>query len=458
MNTTYDFDGINRVNKMKNEGNVNQVLSSRPPCYPVEIVYALLHLLTPPVIDKITAELEMEKKRLLIILGLMLTLTARLASKNLTIGTSYNGYYSDNIFMNASAVTDYVSQLQAELNFSMKKLSLYLDASADIYNENGEFNAFQIEPGVEFIQYLKGRSAIYLTLGYMVLDYKELFSDFNYSGPRVQANLKLHTSSRSILKAGYLFEYRNYPNYESFDFFNHKAFVEFNRFFKSQTTLRVQTGFNFRYYPHIVQNFDFGDDYNYYDNTKSQGKWKHKVQGSGSGPNNPPGTDGYEYESMGVPNVYGLLHVTQSVGTRVGITAEAEIRKNFRGLDDADALLKNSYIIYPYNDDYLWDGLRLSLALKTALFSDVALEGMVAYYDKNYRGVYVMDEDGSVVEPAAERKDSLLLYKMKISKKFGKLDVFGNISYRQNTSADDYFLYNMLTISAGIGYYFQGVK
>ena len=438
--------------QMKNREHLNKELKSRPTRYPVEIVYSLLPLLPSSVIDKITTELEMEKKRLIILLALMVTLTARLVSKDIDVGTDYNVLYSDNIFMNASSVTDYVSQLQAEINFSMKKLSFYLDATADLYRDNGEFNSFQLEPGVEFMQYLKGRSAIYLTLSYILLDYKELFSDFNYSGPRIQANLKLHTTSNAVLKAGYVFEYRNYPNYESFDFFNHKAFVEFSRFFKSQTSLAVQAGFNYRFYPHIVQDFDFGDDYDYYDRTKSQGKWKN--QGKGPGQNNPPANNNYQYNSMGIPNLYGLLTVTQSLGTRLGITAETEIRKNFRGLDDADALLKNSYIIYPHNDDYLWDGVRLSLNVKLLLFNNFALQGKISYYDKNYRGVYVMDADGVVVEPVTEREDSVLLYSAKISKKFGKLDAYANVSYRDNTSTDDYFLYNMLTISTGIGYYF----
>lgn len=430
---------------MKGRENLNQILKSRPACYPVEIVCGVLLLLTSPIIDKITAELEMEKKRLIILLGLMLMLTGRLASKNLSIGTSYNGYYSNNIFMNASAVTDYVSQLQAEVNFSTKKLSFYLDTSADIYKDNTEFNSFNIEPGIEFIHYLKGRSAIYLTLSYMVLDYKELFSDFNYTGPRFQANLKLHTTSRTILKAGYLFEYRNYPSYESFDFHNHRAFVEFNRFFKSQTTLRLQVGFNYRYYPHIAADYDFGDNYNYYERHKHQGKGPHHPGG---------GQRQFQTYPIGIPNLRGMVHITQAMGTRLGITGEAEVRRNFRGLDNAETLIKNAYILYPFNDDYLWDGLRLSLGLKMVPWKDISVEGSFSYFDKRYRGIYIMDAAGNIKEPAVERADSLLLYTFKVSKKIGKFDVFAHLSYRDNDSNDDYFFYKMVTISFEIGYYF----
>ena len=157
---------------------------------------------------------------------------------------------------------------------------------------------------------------------------------------------------------------------------------------------------------------------------------------------------------MSVPNVYGLLHISQGIGTRLGITGKAEFRKNFRGLDDAETLIKNSYIIYPYNDNYLWDGTRFSLGVNMVLFNEFSVEGLMSYFDKNYPGIYIMDVDGNVIEPATERKDSMLIYNLKLSKKIRQWDLFANVSYGDNRSNDDYFFYKLLTISAGIGYYF----
>jgi hypothetical protein len=447
---------MSKMNR-RNEMMMNKGFSaSGRSCNPAEIINGFpLH--PAAVTAKIGVEAEMVKKGLTILCSMLLILTARLFPSEFNVGVNYGGYYSDNIFMNASQISDYVSLLQADLNLSVKKFNLTLAASAGIYNENPEFNSFSIEPGIEFFHSLKGRNAVFVTVGYAVLDYKELFSDFNYSGPKFQVNVKLHAASQALIKAGYTFEYRKYPNYSSFDFYNHKASVEINRFFKSQTNVQVEAGFNYRYYPHIVQDFDFGDDYNYYDNKKSQGKWKHQGTGHHS-PMDPPSTDPgsgeYSYDSMGVPNLYGLLRVTHGFGTRVGLTGEAELRKNFRGLDNAEALIKNSYIIYPFTDDYLWDGLRLGLTIKAVLFKGIAAEGAFSYFDKHYPGIYIMDAEGNVVEPALERDDSLLLYSLRLSKKIGKLDLSANVLYRDNTSNDDYFHYNMLTISAGIGYYF----
>jgi hypothetical protein len=161
---------------------------------------------------------------------------------------------------------------------------------------------------------------------------------------------------------------------------------------------------------------------------------------------------------MSVPNFYGLAGINQGIGTRLGINGELELRKNSHDFDhtSAETLIKNAYFLYPLNDDYLWDGVRLTLQLKMVLFNrlGVSVEGRVSYFNKNYPGVYIMDEEGNPIEPAVERNDSLLLYMLKISKKTGKFELFTDFFYRYNDSNDDYFFYKMLTISAGIGYYF----
>jgi len=161
---------------------------------------------------------------------------------------------------------------------------------------------------------------------------------------------------------------------------------------------------------------------------------------------------------MRVPNFYGLLGINQGIGPRLGIKGELEARKNLNEFDydSAETLIKNAYILYPLNDDYLWDGVRLTLQLKMVLFKRLAVsvEGRMSYYNKNYPGINIMDEQGNPIEPAVERNDSLLLYMLKISKKIGKLEFSTDLYYRYNDSNDDYFFYKMLTISAGIGYYF----
>ena len=374
-----------------------------------------------------------------------------LTARELNFGVSYYGSYSDNIFMNASKVKDYISQFQADLLVTLKRFNFYLDASTDIFVDNPEFNSFNVEPGIEYLHPLKGRNALYLDLSYTILNQKDLYTDFNTSGPLIQAGLKLYTSPRTLIKAGARFQSKNYANFESFDFSNYNAFMEFNHFLKSQTNFRLQTGFNYRYYPHILASYDFGDNYNYYNNRGSYGKGKGPRQHQSPG-QNP------QYNTMSVPNFYGLLGIDQGIGTRLGINGELELRQNLSDFDHASAetLIKNAYILYPLNDDYLWDGVRLILQLKMVLFNRLAVsvEGRVSYFNKNYPGIYIMDEEGNPIEPVVERNDSLLLSMLKISKKIGKLELFTDFFYRYNDSNDDYFFYKMLTISVGIGYYF----
>ncbi len=389
----------------------------------------------------------------MILSGLVLLVTPVAAGLHMDI--SYSGYYSDNIFLNASAVKDYVSQLQTSLYYSLEKFNIYVDAGADLYFENPDFNSFTLEPGIEFLHYLKkeGRSALYMDLSFQVLSYNELYQDFNYIGPAFQAGLKLYTSPQSLLRLGYFFQYRYYTNYASFDFVNQTFYLEWNQFFASQTTLRLQAGMNYRYYPHVADIIETTDDYNYYDHN-GQGPGNGNSNGTGSGSGSGQSSTSQASHSLAVPNAYGLLRLAQGIGTRFGITLEAEYRHNFRALEDADALIKNAYIIYPYNDSYLWDGLRFTLILKSIIGKEIALTGTFSYFAKDYPGNYVMDAAGEIVEPMVQREDKLLFYQLNISKKLRKLDFFANVSYRDNDSNDTYFFYHMLTVSLGIGFFF----
>lgn len=381
---------------------------------------------------------------------------------NINIGLGYTGIYNDNIFMNSTAVEDYASRLFADLGISINSFNLGLTAGADFYSDNPQFNSFHVSPSLEWFHPLKKRNGIMLSLSYDVLDYKEIYTDFNYNGPRFTAELKLYTQSQSIVKAGYSFEYRNYPNYESFDFSGHTFFLQWSRFFRSQTTLRLEGGFDYRHYPHIVKEFDFGSGYQYYHNMGNTGMG----QSSGGGRN--PGIGGHggkppwqggnreTYYSVNLPNLYAELSVTQGLGQRAGLTAAAQIRKKLRGLEFEEfrVLIRNAYIIYPNNDDLLWDGYRLKLALKLILLTDIALRGEFAYAGKNYPGIYIMNDDGTISQPRTQRDDRQTRLRLMLEKPLGKFQLSCHLEYRDNRSNDDFFHYGMLTISAGLGYYF----
>jgi hypothetical protein len=406
---------------------------------------------------------QMKKVRLMI--GILALLAASLfpVKDVIDVNIGIDGLYTDNIFLNISNTKDYVSRFSAELNIPLKRFNVYLGASADIYAENPDFNSFYLEPGIDYFHPLKGRNSLFLGLGFRVLNYKEIYTDFNYNGPQLQAGIKLYTAPQAVVKAGYRFQSRNYANWESFDFYNHNGFVEFDRFFRSQTTLMIKGGFNYRHYPHILKEFDFGENFNYFNNHGTHGQGSGHGSGSGQGPGGmnphfPPGTGPGQagYNKISIPNAYAFLAVRQAVGTRLGITAEAEVRKHFSDLDfsKAETLIKNAYVLYPYNDDFLWEGTRLGLVVKSVLFKGFTVEASAHYYDKSYPGVDILDEAGNVIEPVTERQDRLLLYRLRASQKIAKLNLSVTLLYRDNDSNDTYFFYKMTTVSAGVSVFF----
>jgi len=387
-----------------------------------------------------------------ILLICWITGTESTEAGQLNLGFKYNGVYTDNLFMNASNEPDYISELQSDLNFTLKRFNFYLTTSADIYMENPGYNSFYIEPGLEILHPLKGRNTLYLGIGFRLLKYKDIYTDFNYSGPLLQGGIKLYTSLQTLLKAGIRFQLRKYSDYESFDFIENTLFIEFKYLLKTQTTLRLRSGFNYRHYPHIWDDYEFGDDYNYFQNHASHGKGKGNP-GNQSGHNTHTNT----YHTLNIPGIHGLLGIDQSITTRIGISGEIEFRELFQGLeyDNAETLIKNAYILYPLNDDYLWKGIRLSMKLNMVLFNrqGLTLEGNVSYLNKHYSGIYVLDAEGNPITPLKERKDTLTFYVLRVSKSIGKFELFTEFNYRDNKSNDNYFLYDLLTISGGISYY-----
>ncbi|MCP4156614.1 MAG: hypothetical protein GY757_53360 [bacterium] len=387
-----------------------------------------------------------------IALSLLLTV-AFLPAKNLNIAVDYNGNYSTNIFMNATAISDYVSQFHSGLNYSLKEFNFYLDATAGFYTGNSRFNSTHLEPGIEYLHTLKHRNSLFIGFSYPILKYKAMYTDFNYDGPLFHTYIKIYTSSQTILKGGYLFESRNYSDFKSFDFRNHTAFVELQRFFKSQTRLYLNVGLNYRLYPHVVGNFNFEEDYNYYAHSERGG---YNGMGRNGGPGGGGGGNGWRprYITINIPNLNGSLKITQAIGPHIGLSAEVQMKHNFRDLENADTLIKNAYVVYPHNDDYLWEGSKLSFGLKTVLFQSLAVESQLAYYWKDYPGIFILDERGNPLPSGQQRDDSLLHLSLELSKNLEKFEASAILSYKNNHSNDNYFHYKITTLSLGLSYHF----
>jgi len=385
--------------------------------------------------------MEISMKRLLVLMMILLGAGAARLPGGLGVDVRYDGYYSDNIFFNASAVEDYVSNFGLSLDYTARNFTLFADVSASLFRDNGDFNSIKVEPGIEYLKYLKGRNYLYVTGGYSILGYRELFTDFNYHGPFAEIGLKYYIDQSFLLKAGYSFQKRIYQNFSSFDFDNHTLFLEANRFLNSNTTLRLRTGLNYRYYPHITIEEEVTTD----GAILMQGPG-----GKGPGKQPDPATPAIEANSISVPNVFAAFRVAQGFGPNLGLVGEVEWRKNFQGLQDAGQLIENSYVIYPYNDDYLWDGQRYSIYFNAIPAGEVVLNTSLSFTNKNYQGIYIMDEEGQVIEPYQQRQDHMVQVELKLSRQFKKFNLFISGLMRDNQSNDDYFTYKLWSVSTGV--------
>lgn len=364
----------------------------------------------------------------------------------LGIDLSLQSQYSDNIFLNASKIGDFVTSMALDLSYAGQNLNFIVGGSATLFADNPDFNSMQFQGGLEWLNPLKNRDHIYLSLSYSQLNYRDLYTDFNHSGPVLNAHVKVYLSPSLLFKGGYQAEYRRYGNFTSFDFFNHTLFGEISRFFPSQTTLRASAAINYRFYPHIA---DPGTSEEIPSAYQGSGRF-------GNGRNQPQTAPapGRSSHSLSVPNLSLLAGLAQGIGTRFGISTELEYRINFRGLEDAETLIQNAYTVYPYNDQYLWDGLRLSLTLKAIVWNEWAIEGSLSWLDKNYPGIYVMDESGTVQLPLVDRHDKQIQTDFSLGKKIDKWDISIGLSFIDNRSGDLFFTHTALSVFAGARFSF----
>ena len=92
-------------------------------------------------------------------------------------GVEINSYYSDNIFMNSTAVEDLAMNFSADFNLTLNNVNLYFEGDFLLFADNSDFNSNRIHPGIEILKYLKGRNYVYLDLGYSVLKYRDYSGD-----------------------------------------------------------------------------------------------------------------------------------------------------------------------------------------------------------------------------------------------------------------------------------------
>ena len=225
------------------------------------------------------------------------------------------------------------------------------------------------------------------------------------------------------------------------------AFLELSAFLPSQTTLRVTAGLNYLRFPHITVSGASADGTPYGNGGNGQ-------QNGRGGPTRPvtPADDGTAPSSvvLAIPQPFVIARVAQGIGFTSGVYAEFMLRRNQDPLQGIQALAASEWALEQTDDDFFWEGTRLSLGLKTEALLGLEISLDLSLLDKKYRGIDALDLDGRPIQPPATRADTLSQASLRISKRLHRTDFSTALTYRRNESNDLYFQYDFLTISAGL--------
>lgn len=385
------------------------------------------------------------------------------AANNISI-TPYLDYnYSSNIFWDSSAVSDSTFSPGLGFNFATRQFNFFLNADSKIYQSNNYLNQSTIYGGFNFFKMLSARSSLFLSPDFSLNQFKGDMSYLNTAIPSLAVGLKHIFSAQIYSRIGLSLRHSNYLEEGSYDRWRMAAFWEMSAFFRTQTTLRLTLGVNYLFFPHIVTEIPAATSASVeVEETAAAAVATEMLYRRGnpdlSNPSQPHPESDTEpaiistTTELELPQPFIVLRAAQGLGYKSGLVAEVQFRKNRNLVQSFDALIIDEWAMQQMDEDFFWQGTRLSLAFRTEaiLKMDIAID--FSYFLKQYDGLEALDMNGDPILPQAFRADRLSQVTLKIAKSFGNFGFYLTGSYRKNVSNDLYFHYDFYTISAGLDY------
>lgn len=371
------------------------------------------------------------------------------AAGNFSVSPYLDYDYSSNIFWDASAINDTVFSPGLELNLASGPFTLFLDANGKIYQNNDFLNRSLVSGGFNFFNKLSERSSFFISPDFTLTRFKGEMSYLDTAIPSLVIGLKHVLSDKLYGRIGFNLRFSSYRDQDSYDHWRASAFGELSAFFKTQTTLRLSMGLNYLFFPHIAgETATAASASAPAAVTAFTGRRRYA-------PAMPPDPrSSGDTASLSFPQPYIVLRAAQGLGYKTGLIAEIQYRQNRNMLESFDALAVDEWALQQMDEDFFWQGTRLSLALKTEAVLNLEIAVDLSYLAKQYDGLPALDIDGGPLQPLAFRADRLSQVTLKIARSLGKFALYLSAAYRDNISNDPFFDYDLFMIATGIDYVF----
>jgi hypothetical protein len=435
--------------------------------------------LNVPIIKLITKNTGRARLSLCLLLAFFPNLAA--AASKISIAPYLDLNYSSNIFWDSSAVSDSTYSPGLELNFDISQFNFFLNADGKIYQSNDYLNQSSIYGGFTFYKALSARDTFFLSPDFSLTQFKGDMSYLNTAIPSLAVGLKHILSEQLYSRIGLNIRHSNYLEEDSYDRLRLAAFLEMSAFFRTQTTLRLTLGMNYLFFPHILTEIPAATSASFKvseaagataatepHNRRGNPDRPAPVPPTPPIPPNPPNPPVPPTPpqpepdpeastisttlNLELPQPFVVFRVAQGIGFKTGLIAEIQYRKNRNRVQNFNALMIDEWALQQMDEDFFWQGTRLSLAFRTEAVLKMEIVMDFSYSQKQYDGMDALDMDGDPIQPQAFREDRLSQVTMKIAKSFGNFGFYISGSYRKNISNDLYFRYDFFTITTGLDY------
>lgn len=339
------------------------------------------------------------------------------------IYSDYQLIYDDNIFNNYLNTDDYINSLSL----------------GSAYNFESEFNNFQIYYEGVFGDFTKNKiksfnshkvgivnthlfgddyNPLNVGINYTLRNNRDDFTIYDFRQLSAYANYRHTIEETNFLISGYIFYRNEYPNFNVFSNYEHKAFIKWISNFESLTSVMVSTEFNYKKY---------FEQYNF---------------------------NGYANDGS-----FLRLHLNigQSLGENTGANLFASYRKNLS--EKSRYVISDSLIFYEeeiFNDLYAFNSFEVGIGFTQIIDENIKLSSELKYSPKYFTSLYSADEFGNELD--ALREDKQISFGIGIEYQLTKilegLGISATFNFIKNNSNDFYYDYSNQIYSVSIGYGF----
>ena len=385
-------------------------------------------------------------KRMAAILALLLAAAASARADSLTLSVYQNS--TNNLFQTIYPAKDQITSLAFSFSKNLKPFSFFTEGGYSHLYENTRVSYYAQDAGLDYVQPLGGKTALYLAVKGGGTLYRSDFSDLNHISLGGIAALKSYIAGSSILKLNYTFDFRNYY-WTLFDYLSHQVYLSLDKYFATRTTLRAEGNWGYKrfFHPYPPAPIEATTDeavttYQYPGGRGYGGGW-----GGGGG------SDGGTIvpEATGPPvgiqiaSVSGLI--AQGIGDYVGLQVSGLRQWTLSGQNPFGSVDEFYLVENPTYDVFSWNGHGLTGQITFNAPWNMELKIGYTLLIKEFPGIEAMDLDG--ISLGALRLDRRNQWDARLEKNFSRVTLFVSYSRIENHSNDLLFQWNGDFLSAG---------